>query len=89
MQHLALKELLDSLDNDSDEEMDDAPNGVGKVDKKGKAKATDDEEEDEEDDEEDDDDNDDEELELQELVICTLDPEKVVLILYTSIYRLY
>jgi Nucleoplasmin-like domain len=70
----ALKELLESIDKGSDEEMEDTPNGTNgtKADKKGKAKATGDEEEDEDDSE-----SDDEDLEVEEFVICTLDPEKV------------
>ena len=78
----ALKELLDSIDNGSDDEdMEDAPNGtngVKKADKKGKAKATvgEDAEEEEESDE-DSEESDEDGLEMEEFVICTLDPEKV------------
>lgn len=65
-----LQQLVEALGGESDEEMEDAPNG--KVAKKGKAKATSDDEE--ESDEESDDDEDD--LEVEEFVLCTLDPEK-------------
>jgi hypothetical protein len=69
----ALKQLMESINAASDEEMEDADKAVNgaKANKKGKAKATSDNEE--EDDEED---SDDEELELEEYVLCTLDPEK-------------
>ena len=71
----ALKQLLDSIDQDPDAEMEDAPNGTnGKnVDKKGKAKATSDDEEESEEESDEDDDED----EIEEFVLCTLDPEKV------------
>jgi FK506-binding nuclear protein len=71
----ALQQLMDSIGGASDEEMEDAPNGTNgtKLDKKGKAKATSDDEE--ESDEESDDDE--EEIEVEEFVLCTLDPEKV------------
>jgi FK506-binding nuclear protein len=71
----ALAQLMETLaEAGSDEEMEDAPNGVNgtKADKKGKAKATSDDEEDSEEDSEDDD----EEVEVEEFVLCTLDPEK-------------
>jgi FK506-binding nuclear protein len=72
----ALKQLMESIDagGESDEEMEHAAdelNGVAKADKKGKAKATSDDEEEE------DEDSDDEDLEIEEFVLCTLDPEKV------------
>lgn len=76
----AIKELLQSLGgesgSDSDEEMGDAANGTnGTVAvKKGKAKANEDDEEDEDDDETD---SDDEDVEVEQFVLCTLDPEKV------------
>jgi len=69
----ALKQLMESLNDDdesSDEEMADAANGVAKADKKGKAKANSDEESDE-------DSDDGEDIEIEEFVLCTLDPEKV------------
>jgi hypothetical protein len=71
----ALKELMESLgaESDSDEDMEEAgingTNGLSAV-KKGKGKATEDDEEDSEDD-------DSEDLELEQFVLCTLDPEKV------------
>lgn len=73
----ALKQLMESINagSESDEEMEDAAegvNGTAKADKKGKAKATSDDEEDEDEDE----DSEDEDLELEEFVLCTLDPEK-------------
>jgi len=69
----ALKQLMESIDTaGSDEEMEDSPNGVKGISKKGKAKATDNDEEDSEDESEDDD----EDIEIEEFVICTLDPEK-------------
>ncbi|KAF7872552.1 hypothetical protein EAF04_003473 [Stromatinia cepivora] len=65
----ALKELLASIGkDDSDEEMEDA--SAKKVAKKGKAKAATD---DEEDSEEESDDG--EDIEIEEYVLCTLDPE--------------
>lgn len=70
----ALKQLMESIDTaDSDEEMEDGtsgPNGIT-ADKKGKAKATNNDEDDDEDSE-----DDDEEVEVEEFVLCTLDPEK-------------
>ncbi|KAA8574025.1 hypothetical protein MFRU_001g01460 [Monilinia fructicola] len=65
----ALKELLASINkDDSDEEMEDA--SAKKVAKKGKAKAAvDDEEESEEES------DDGEDIEIEEYVLCTLDPE--------------
>jgi FK506-binding nuclear protein len=71
----ALKQLMESIDaaSESDEQMEDAAagvNGAAKSDKKGKAKATSDDEDDE------DEDSDDEDLEIEEFVLCTLDPEK-------------
>jgi len=70
----ALQQLMESLGAASDEEMEDAPNGTNgtKVSKKGKAKASSDDEESSE--EESDDDS--EEIEVEEFVLCTLDPEK-------------
>ncbi|KAI9745334.1 MAG: peptidylprolyl isomerase fpr4 [Claussenomyces sp. TS43310] len=70
----ALAELLASVTKDSDDEMEDASNGVVKSSKKGKAKAT--TEEDEDDEEEDEEDDEDEDVEVEEFIICTLDPEK-------------
>ncbi|KAE8452153.1 hypothetical protein EG329_001620 [Mollisiaceae sp. DMI_Dod_QoI] len=72
----ALQQLMESLGEGSDEEMEDAPNGVNgsKVIKKGKAKASSDDEEEEDDEESDEDDS--EEIEVEEFVLCTLDPEK-------------
>ena len=69
----ALKQLMESIGGGSDDEMEDAPTNGTKLDKKGKAKATSDEEESEEDSDEDDEDLDD----IEEFVLCTLDPEKV------------
>lgn len=72
----ALEQFMQSIKGGSDEEMEDAANstnGITKIDKKGKAKATGDEEDDEEDDSEEDDEED---LEFEEFVLCTLDPEK-------------
>lgn len=67
----ALKQLMESIDTaDSDEEMEDGPNGIT-TNKKGKAKATDEDEDDEEDS-----DDDSEEVEVEEFVLCTLDAEK-------------
>ncbi|TVY59182.1 FK506-binding protein 4 [Lachnellula cervina] len=79
----ALQQLLESIKagGDSDEEMEDATtNGANgtKADKKGKAKATGDEE-DEEEEEGSDSSSDDEEgseIDVDEFVLCTLDPEK-------------
>jgi FK506-binding nuclear protein len=66
----ALKQLMESLKaGDSDEEMEDGSDSNAA--KKGKGKATND---DDEDDEEDSDDN--EEVEVEEFVLCTLDPEQ-------------
>jgi len=67
----ALQQLMESLGGESDEEMEDAPNGT-KVGNKGKAKATSDDEEESEEESEDDEDD----LEVEEFVLCTLDPEK-------------
>lgn len=66
----ALKELMESIGADSDEDMEEAG---AKVVKKGKAKVT------EEDSEEDSDDDSEgsEDVEIEEFVLCTLDPEKV------------
>lgn len=68
----ALKELMEAIGgaSDSDEEMEGAANGTAIL-KKGKGKATDDDEE-----ESDSEDDDGEDLELEEFVLCTLDPEK-------------
>ncbi|KAH8814941.1 hypothetical protein F5884DRAFT_156970 [Xylogone sp. PMI_703] len=67
----SIKKLLDSIGGgDSDEEMEDAANGT-KASKKGKGKATSD---DEDEDDEDEDENEGEEIE--EFVLCTLDPAK-------------
>lgn len=67
----ALEQLIESLKGDaSDEEMGDAPNGIKS--KKGKAKATSDDEESE------DESDDGEDLDFEEFVLCTLDPEKVI-----------
>lgn len=85
----ALKELLASIDKeDSDEDMEDEPKKV-----KGKAKAG------LEDEEEDSDEDDEEDMEIEEFVICTLDPEKVsfkntlehhmLLILYSELPATY
>ncbi|KUJ22461.1 uncharacterized protein LY89DRAFT_607061 [Mollisia scopiformis] len=68
----ALQQLMESLGQDSDEEMGDAPNGT-KVAKKGKAKASSDDEEDSEEESEEDENED---VEVDEFVLCTLDPEK-------------
>ncbi|KAL2064996.1 hypothetical protein VTL71DRAFT_4136 [Oculimacula yallundae] len=69
----ALQQLMDSIGAASDEEMEDAPNGAkGKVTKKGKAKASSDDEEESEEDS----DDDSEDIEVEEFVLCTLDPEK-------------
>ncbi|KAI9810344.1 MAG: peptidylprolyl isomerase fpr4 [Pycnora praestabilis] len=69
----AFEQIIKALKEDGDDEMDvDAPNGInGAVSKrsKGKARATEEEDEDE-------DSNDGEDLELEEFVICTLDPTK-------------
>lgn len=66
----ALKQLMESLaEDESDEEMADATNGLAKA-KKGKSKATDEEESDEEES------DDGEDIEIEEFVLCTLDPEK-------------
>lgn len=70
-----IKKLVDALNKDNDnsdddEEMEDAPTS-SKVDKKGKAKATGDE------DEEDSEDDSDEDDDMEEFVLCTLDPENV------------
>jgi FK506-binding nuclear protein len=80
----ALKQLMESIDTaDSDEEMEDGPNDVdGKAAKKGKAKATDDDEDDEEEDSEDDD----EDIEVEEFVLCTLDPEKASCFIHKCLY---
>ncbi|RDW85095.1 FK506-binding protein [Coleophoma cylindrospora] len=69
----ALEQLMASIkdDEESDEEMEDAD--VKKT-KKGKGKATDEDEE--EDDDEEDSDEDDEDFEIEEFVVCTLDPEQ-------------
>lgn len=67
----ALQQLMESLGGDSDDDIEDAPSGT-KAAKKGKAKASSDDEE--ESDEESDDDE--EEIEVEEFVLCTLDPEK-------------
>lgn len=70
----AVEQMMKALaENDNDDEIDDAPavNGEVSKKKKGKAKATDlDEESSNEDD-------DDEMPEMEELVLCTLDPSKV------------
>ncbi|RDL34532.1 uncharacterized protein BP5553_07660 [Venustampulla echinocandica] len=69
----ALEQLIESLKGDaSDEDMEDAPNGIvsKKANKKGKAKATSDDEESE------DESDDGEDLDVEEFVLCTLDPEK-------------
>ncbi|KAG9238655.1 putative FK506-binding protein 4 [Amylocarpus encephaloides] len=69
----ALKQLMESLKEDgSDEEMGDATNGTNgtKASKKGKSKATNEDEEDSEDSDEG------EDIEVEEFVLCTLDPEK-------------
>ncbi|KAF5968096.1 FK506-binding 4 [Fusarium coicis] len=72
-QAAAIKKLLESAQEESDEEMEDAkPNGKGKGKGKGKAKAT---EEDEEDDDDSDDDSE-EGADLENFVICTLDTER-------------
>jgi len=70
----ALQQLMDSIkadDSDSDEDMEDAADGEKKAVKKGKAPATGEEEESEEESE-----DDDEDIEVEEFVLCTLDPEK-------------
>ena len=61
----AIEELMKSIDTGSDDDMEDAPSG------KGKAKSSGD------DDDEEEDSDDDEDLEVEEFVICTLDPAKV------------
>ncbi|KAM3077126.1 peptidylprolyl isomerase fpr3 [Clarireedia jacksonii] len=69
----ALEQLMASISkDDSDEEMEDAANGTKKADKKGKAKAAGSDAESEEES----DDDDDEGIEVEEFVLCTLDPEK-------------
>lgn len=75
----ALKQLMESIDAaESDEEMEDGPKANGlTADRKGKAKATDD-------DDEDDSEDDDEEGEIEEFVLCTLDPEKASFLSYSS-----
>lgn len=66
----AVKKLMESIaEDDSDEQMKDAPNST-KADKKGKSKAA------ESSDEEDDDESGSDEDELEEFVVCTLDPKK-------------
>ncbi|TVY83432.1 FK506-binding protein [Lachnellula suecica] len=67
----ALEQLMESIKEagDSDEEMEDAANGVVKA-EKGKAKATGDDEDSS------DSDDDDEGIEVEEFVLCTLDLEK-------------
>jgi FK506-binding nuclear protein len=75
-QEAALKKLMAAAkEEDSDEDMgdDDAakPNGVGKANKKGKEPAT------SSDEEEDEDEEDIEGLDMEDLVICTLDTERV------------
>lgn len=68
----AAKELINTLKNGDDMDVDNAPNGVnGILKNKGKAKATD---LDDLDDDEDDDEND---MEVEEFVVCTLDLTKV------------
>ena len=70
----AVEQMMKALaENDSDDELDDAPGVNGEVSKKkkGKAKATDLNEE------ESGDENDDQMPEMEELVLCTLDPSKV------------
>ncbi|PBP26919.1 FKBP-type peptidyl-prolyl cis-trans isomerase [Diplocarpon rosae] len=67
----ALQQLMDTLDS-ADEEMEDAPNTNGKASKKGKAKATSVEEAEDSEDSSDDE----EDIEIEEFVLCTLDPEK-------------
>ncbi|CAL3963981.1 unnamed protein product [Diplocarpon coronariae] len=68
----ALQQLMDSLDN-ADEEMEDAPSMTnGKASKKGKSKATGDEEDKDSEGSSDDE----EEIDIEEFVLCTLDPEK-------------
>jgi FK506-binding nuclear protein len=80
----AVAELLASLEKSDDEDMEDAPNGTnGTKSKKGKAPASGDEEEGSEEDSEDDDEED---LELEEFVICTLDPEKVQLPIFFNFF---
>lgn len=65
----AIKQLMESMKADSDEEMEDALTNGLSAKAKGKAPATD----------EDDDDSSEssEDLEIEEFVICTLDPERV------------
>ncbi|TVY48957.1 FK506-binding protein [Lachnellula occidentalis] len=72
----ALQQLLESIKagGDSDEEMEDAPTNGTKADKKGKAKVTGDEEEEEGSDSSDDEEG--SEIDVDEFVLCTLDPEK-------------
>ncbi len=75
-QEAALKKLIEAAkeEEDSDEEMADngaKTNGTKKPKKKGKEPAT------SSDDDDDDDDEDDEEIDWQELVVCTLDTERV------------
>jgi FK506-binding nuclear protein len=81
----ALMELLQSVDKGSDDEMEDVPNGANgvKADKKGKAKASSDEQGDE-----DISDSDEEDLEVEEFVICTLDPEKVSASFSQTVFQL-
>ncbi|EHL00853.1 FKBP-like protein [Glarea lozoyensis ATCC 20868] len=72
----ALEQLMQSIKDDgSDEEMEDAATNGTKVSKKGKSKLTDDDDDEEEEDS-DEDSDDGEELEIEEFVLCTLDPEK-------------
>ncbi|KAF9768748.1 peptidylprolyl isomerase fpr4 [Fusarium sp. DS 682] len=69
-QAAAIKKLLESAQEESDEEMEDAkPKGKAK----GKAKAT---EEDDDDEDEDSDDDSEEGADLENFVICTLDTER-------------
>jgi FK506-binding nuclear protein len=75
-----IKELIEATKDasDSDEEMKEADakaNGVKSS--KGKGKASDEDEEDSEEEEDDSDDDDLEGLDLEQFVVCTLDPESV------------
>lgn len=70
----AIMELLAKDGEDDDMEVDDMPNGKKSAKALGKMPASDDDEDDE-----DEDSDDDEEGEIEEFVICTLDPAKVLI----------
>jgi FK506-binding nuclear protein len=75
LKNAALQKLLANIGPASDDEMDISGSINGAKDKKGKAKATEDDDEDDDDEEEDDSDDD---MDIEEFVVCTLDPEKVM-----------